>query len=71
MQVNYYVRVRTVDEGDIDSLTVREGRRCWVSLVQAASMALTGLTRKVLSRSHLLPSSPLAAIALQTVPEVP
>jgi A/G-specific adenine glycosylase len=71
MQVNYYVRVRTVDEGNIDSLTVRDGRRCWVSLVQAASMALTGLTRKVLSRSHLLPSSPLAAIALQTVPEVP
>jgi A/G-specific adenine glycosylase len=60
MQVNYYVRVRAVVENDVEKLTVREGRRCWVSLRQAAEMALTGLTRKVLSRSRLLPIAPKA-----------
>ncbi|MGO9433567.1 MAG: A/G-specific adenine glycosylase [Terracidiphilus sp.] len=65
MQVNYYVRIRTVFEEDIDVLTVTEGRRCWVPLINAAGMALTGLTRKVLSRAHLLPSAPLDALILQ------
>jgi A/G-specific adenine glycosylase len=66
MQVNYYVRVRAVHEGDVEALTLREGRRCWVSLMQAAEMALTGLTRKVLSRSHLLPEP----VALQAAADV-
>jgi A/G-specific adenine glycosylase len=57
MQVNYYVRVRSVVEDDVEKLTVREGRRCWVSFRQAAEMALTGLTRKVLTRSRLLPET--------------
>ena len=65
MQVNYYVRIRTVFEDDIPVLTTTEGRRCWVPLINAAGMALTGLTRKVLSRAHLLPVAPLEILTLQ------
>ena len=66
MQVNYYVRIRTVFEDDVDSLTVEGGVRRWVPLNEAAKMPLTGLTRKVLTRAHLLPSAPLDAIAPRT-----
>lgn len=62
MQVNYYVRVRTVFEDDVEALTVKGGERRWVPLRDAASMALTGLTRKVLKRAQLLPAVPLDAI---------
>lgn len=55
MQVNYYVRIRTVLEEDIDNLTTLGGLRSWVRLNKAAEMALTGLTRKVLKRAQLLP----------------
>ena len=64
MQVNYYVRIQTVFEDDVDALTVTAGERRWVPLSQAAGMALTGLTRKVLTRAHLLSIAPLDAIAL-------
>jgi A/G-specific adenine glycosylase len=64
MQVNYYVRIRTVFEDDVEAMTVAGGERRWVSLGLAAGMALTGLTRKVLARAHLLPTAPLDAIAL-------
>ena len=63
MQVNYYVRIRTVFEDDVETMTTRGGERRWVPLHEAAGMALTGLTRKVLTRAHLLPSAPLDAIA--------
>jgi A/G-specific adenine glycosylase len=63
MQVNYYVRIRTVFEGDVEVMTATGGERRWVPLREAAGMALTGLTRKVLTRAHLLPSAPLDAIA--------
>lgn len=66
MQVNYYVRIRTVFEDDIDALTVERGIRRWVPLDEAVNMALTGLTRKVLMRAHLLPIAPLDAIARRT-----
>jgi A/G-specific adenine glycosylase len=65
MQVNYYVRIRTVFEDDVDALTVACGTRCWVPLADAAGMALTGLARKVLARARLLPSMPLGSIALE------
>jgi A/G-specific adenine glycosylase len=65
MQVNYYVRIRTVFEDDVDELTIAEGHRCWVPLINAAGMALTGLTRKVLSRAHLLPVAPIEILTLQ------
>ncbi|MGB7265552.1 MAG: A/G-specific adenine glycosylase [Terracidiphilus sp.] len=63
MQVNYYVRIRTVLEGDVEAMTAAGGKRRWVPLRDTSSMALTGLTRKVLMRAHLLPSAPLDAIA--------
>jgi A/G-specific adenine glycosylase len=65
MQVNYYVRVRTVFEDDVEAMTVPGGKRRWVPLGEAAGMALTGLARKVLSRAHLLPTTALDAIAPQ------
>jgi A/G-specific adenine glycosylase len=64
MQVNYTVRIRTVFENDIETLTVKEGERRWVPLHEAANMALTGLTRKVLLRAHLLPDPQPATIAV-------
>jgi A/G-specific adenine glycosylase len=63
MQVNYYVRIRTVFEDDAEAMTVAGGERRWVSLSEAARMPLTGLTRKVLARAHLLPTAALDAIA--------
>jgi A/G-specific adenine glycosylase len=63
MQVNYYVRIRTVFEDDVETMTIRSGERQWVPLREAANMALTGLTRKVLKRARLLPPPPLDAIA--------
>jgi len=65
MQVNYYVRIRTVFEDDVEAMTVASGERRWVPLGEAAGMALTGLARKVLARLHLLTAAPLDAIAPQ------
>ncbi|MGA2890929.1 MAG: A/G-specific adenine glycosylase [Terracidiphilus sp.] len=61
MQVNYYVRIRAVLEDDIDAIAVAGGERRWVPLDEVAGMALTGLTRKVLTRLRLLPDVPLNA----------
>ncbi len=66
MQVNYYVRIRTVFEEDVEAMTVAGGVRRWVSLSEAGGMALTGLARKVLARAHLLPTAALDAIAPQS-----
>jgi hypothetical protein len=63
MQVNFYVRIRTVFEDDVEALAVSGGERRWVPLHEAGGMALTGLARKVLSRTHLLTAPPLDAIA--------
>jgi hypothetical protein len=46
------------------------GERRWIPLNLAADMALTGLTRKVLSRAHLLPTASLDTIAPQPDREV-
>jgi A/G-specific adenine glycosylase len=62
MQVNYYVRIRTVFEDDVAAMTGAAETRRWVPLHEAGSMALTGLTRKVLTRAHLLEGTPLDAI---------
>jgi hypothetical protein len=56
MQVNYIVRVRNVAEDRIDALADSVHYRRWVSPAEADKMALTGLTRKVLSRTALIPS---------------
>jgi A/G-specific adenine glycosylase len=63
MQVNYYVRIRTVFEDDVEAMTAAGGKRRWVPLGEAAGMPLTGLARKVLARAHLLPTLALDAIA--------
>jgi A/G-specific adenine glycosylase len=63
MQVNYYVRIRTVFEDDVEAMTVPAGLRRWVPLGEAAGMALTGLARKVLTRAHLFSAASLDAIA--------
>ena len=63
MQVNYYVRIRTVFEDDEKRMTVAGGKRRWVPLSEASGMALTGLARKVLTRAHLLSGAALDAIA--------
>jgi A/G-specific adenine glycosylase len=58
MQVNYYVRVRTVCEEDEEAMTVAGGERRWVPLTEAGAMALTGLARKILTRAHLISGTP-------------
>jgi A/G-specific adenine glycosylase len=63
MRVNYYVNIRTVFEDDVEAMTVTGGERRWVPLREAAAMALTGLTRKVLVRAHLLAFPAADAIA--------
>ena len=63
MQVNYYVRIRTVQEDEVETMTIAAGERRWVPLNEAVVMALTGLARKVLTRARLLADTPRAAIA--------
>ena len=58
MQVNYYARIRTVFEDDVPLLAVENGERRWVRLDKAAELPLTGLARKVLTRTRLLPTAP-------------
>src|SRR5579875_837366 len=53
MQVNYYVRIRAVPEENLETLAAANGIRRWVRAEEAAQMALTGLTRKVLKRALL------------------
>ena len=62
MQVNYYVRIRTVFEEDAEALTVSSDLRRWVRLRDLESLPLTGLARKVLLRAklpELTPSLPV------------
>ncbi len=54
MQINYRVCVRRVSKQDAAALTLKAGKRRWVPLAELPSMALTGLTRKVLVRAQLL-----------------
>lgn len=53
MQVNYYVRIRTVFEDDAEALTMPAETRRWVPLYELAALPLTGLARKVLLRAKL------------------
>jgi A/G-specific adenine glycosylase len=68
MQVNYYVHIRTVFEDDIDALTAKGGERRWVPAREAATMALTGLARKVLKRAQLLPTATLDTLTPEGEP---
>jgi A/G-specific adenine glycosylase len=53
MQVNYYARIRTVFEDDVDALTVPSEFRQWVPLRELGTLPLTGLARKVLLRAGI------------------
>jgi len=53
MQVNYYVRIRTVFEEEIEGLAAPSENRRWVRLYDLPALPLTGLARKVLLRSKL------------------
>lgn len=61
MQVNYYVRIRSVREKEVKALTLAGGDRRWVKEGELHKLALTGLARKVLSRAHLLTAAPATA----------
>lgn len=63
MQVNYYVRIRTVFEDDADELIVPSENRRWVRLHDLNTLPLTGLTRKVLLRARLPELAPSLEIA--------
>jgi A/G-specific adenine glycosylase len=63
MQVNYYVRIRTVVEEDLERIAVPSEARRWVTARELGTLPLTGLARKVLLRARL----PELAI----VPELP
>jgi A/G-specific adenine glycosylase len=63
MQVNYYVRIRSLKEEEADALIVpaktpAETRK-WVRIPELGTLPLTGLTRKVLIRSRLAELSPI------------
>jgi A/G-specific adenine glycosylase len=61
MQVNYYVRIRTVLEAELtvpgDLVAAAAGNRGWVRADELPTLPLTGLARKVLTRAHLLAPS--------------
>ena len=50
VNVNYIVRIRDVHEEELAQLAVKGGEQRWVRLDDVEGLALTGLTRKVLSR---------------------
>jgi A/G-specific adenine glycosylase len=54
MQVNYAVRIHSLSEDELAALAPVHGRRRWTAVRELPSMPLTGLARKVLTRSHLL-----------------
>ena len=56
MQVNYIVRVYTLPL-QYASIATNAAQQRWATLAEASTMALTGLTRKVLTRAGLLPTA--------------
>jgi A/G-specific adenine glycosylase len=53
MQVNYVVRVFAVTPEGLQAHEEAAGARRWIRLAEASAIALTGLSRKVLSRAGL------------------
>jgi A/G-specific adenine glycosylase len=58
MQVNYYVRIRTVFEEDVEKLALHSKAQRWVRLCDLTTLPLTGLARKVLLRAGLAELAP-------------
>jgi A/G-specific adenine glycosylase len=54
MQVNYSVHIQSLSEDELAAAAPARGRRRWTSLRELPAIPLTGLARKVLTRSHLL-----------------
>ena len=54
MQVNYTVRIRAVSPVEAKSLLKPHAHSRWIHISHAATMALTGLARKVLKKAHLI-----------------
>jgi A/G-specific adenine glycosylase len=54
MQVNYFVRIRTLHKDAVRAHTLESGLRRWTPVDELHSLALTGLARKVLTRAHLM-----------------
>jgi A/G-specific adenine glycosylase len=54
MQVNYTVRIRAVTAAESKTLLKSPAHSRWIHISDAATMALTGLARKVLKKSHLI-----------------
>jgi A/G-specific adenine glycosylase len=57
MQVNYTVRVYSAAPEEVAAPSTAGLTRCWVAVERMETMALTGLARKVLTRSGMLRSS--------------
>ena len=57
MQVNYTVRVYALPPHEVSAKGADVAHLQWVPLAEASAMALTGLARKVLTRSGLLQTS--------------
>lgn len=54
MNTNYYVRVRAVQERELEELAVPGGEKRWVTEAEMKKLPLTGFARKALRRLHLL-----------------
>jgi A/G-specific adenine glycosylase len=54
MQVNYSVRIHSVGKDELAAVDPARGRRRWTPVRELLAIPLTGLARKVLTRSHLL-----------------
>ena len=61
MQTRYYARIRTMGADELPALAAPGVQPLWIKLTEASQMALTGLTRKVLTRLRLI-SLPQAVI---------
>jgi A/G-specific adenine glycosylase len=57
MQVNYTVQVCSAAQEGVAELAIAGATRRWVPVEKAATMALTGLARKVLTRAGMLRAS--------------
>jgi A/G-specific adenine glycosylase len=68
MQINYYVRIRTVFEDDAEALIVPSDGRRWFRLHDLAALPLTGLARKVLLRAKLPELAPMHPVVEAAVP---
>lgn len=54
MQVNYTVRIRAITTAETKTLLKPAPHSRWIHIHTAATMALTGLARKVLKKAHLI-----------------